>query len=115
MILRDGRALSNELEVARIEDDVAFKNVSSNDKSEDEIMAFSSEKQLGDAPANNGDISPNHQVIDELADSGDDDIASNALSVNSTRRRLRMIIDLRRMMSKHYYDWLDLCLSVYIR
>ena len=93
MILRDGRTLSNELEVAGIEDDVAFKNVSSDDNLEDEIMAFSSEKQLGDAPTNNGDISPNHQqVIDELADSGDDDIASNTLLVNSTRR-LRMIID----------------------
>ena len=94
MILRDGRTLSNELEVAGIEDDVAFKNVSSDDKSEDEIMAFSSEKQLGDALANNGDISLNHQqVTNGLADSGDDDIASNALSVNSTRRRLRMRID----------------------
>ena len=94
MILRDGCTLSNGLEVAGIEDDVAFKNISSDDNSEDEIMAFTSEKQLGDAPTNNGDISPNHQqVIDELADSGDDDIASNALSVNSTRRRLRMIID----------------------
>ena len=57
-------------------------------------MAFSNEKQLGVAPANNGDISSNHQqMTDELADLGDDDIASNALSVNSTRRRLRMIID----------------------
>ena len=94
MILRDGLTLSNGLEVVGIEDDVAFKNVRSDDNSEDEIMAFSSEKQLGDAPSNNGDISLNHQqVTDELADSGDDDIASNALSVNSTRRRLRMIID----------------------
>ena len=93
MILRDGHTLSDELEVAGIEDDVAFKQVSLDDNSEDEIMAFSSEKQLGAASANNRDISPHQQVADELADSGDD-IASSALPINSTsRRKLRMVID----------------------
>lgn len=90
---RDGHTLSDELEVAGIEDDVAFKHVSLDDNSEDEIMAFSSEKQLGAASANNRDISPHQQVADELADSGDD-IASSALPINSTsRRKLRMVID----------------------
>ena len=93
MILRDGHTLSDELEVAGIEDDVAFKHVSLDDNSEDEIMAFSSEKQLGAASVNNRDISPHQQVADELADSGDD-IASSALPINSTsRRKLRMVID----------------------
>lgn len=57
------------------------------------IMAFRREEQSGDAPANNGDVSPYQQVTDELGDSGDD-IASSASLLNCTGRRkyLRMVI-----------------------
>lgn len=91
LVLMDRHTQSSEVEATGIKDKVAFKHVSLDGNSEDEIIAFSSGKQLRVAASNYMNNSLHQQLADELADLGDD-AASIVLPINSiTRRKLRMI------------------------